>query len=111
MVLYRLADERDRLSSTLMASGLPNGSNHDSILMPPKFPYNQDSVLSTSGDSIISFCSDSKYPSGMQGTQRGLVAYPYDPVLDDLDAPDEEDFLHNPSRKGGQSPPFLGEAS
>jgi hypothetical protein len=107
MVLYRLAA---RPSSNLMASGSPNGSDHDSILVPPKIPYIRESVPSTSGDSIISFRSDSKYPSGMQGTQRGLVAYPYDPVLDELDAPDEEDFLQDPSRKGGQSLPFLGGA-
>jgi hypothetical protein len=66
MVLYHLAD---RPSSNVMASGLPNGSDHDSILMPPKFPYIRESVPSTSGNSIISFRSDSKYPSGMQGTQ------------------------------------------
>lgn len=98
MVLYRLADERDRPTSNLVTT---NGSDHDSLLVPPKFPSNRESVLSTSGDSIFSFHSDSKYPSGMPGTQRGLVAYPYDPVLDELDAPDEEDFLHDPTSKGG----------
>lgn len=101
MVLYRLADDRDRPSSTLIASNSPNGSDHDSLLVPPKFPSNRDSVLSTSGDSIVSFSSDSKYPSGIPGSQRGLVAYAYDPSQDEMDAPDDEDFLHDPSRKGG----------
>jgi hypothetical protein len=66
MVLYRLADEREGPASNFMSLGSPNGSDHDSIFVPLKFPYNRESVLSTSGDSIFFFYSDSEYPSGMQ---------------------------------------------
>ncbi|KAJ6538483.1 beta-glucan synthesis-associated [Mycena vulgaris] len=44
---------------------------------------------------------DSKYPSGLP-TTRGMVPYAYDPALDELDPPDEEDFLHDPEYKGGK---------
>jgi hypothetical protein len=81
MVLYRLATDE-------------NG-----VLIPPKF--NRNSVISTSGDSIISMSlnSDSKYPSGVVSHQRGIVPYPYDPA-EDLNEPlDEEDVLHDPTGK------------
>ncbi|KAJ7673564.1 beta-glucan synthesis-associated [Mycena olivaceomarginata] len=45
-----------------------------------------------------SFSTDSKYPSGLP-TMSGMVPYAYDPALDELDPPDEEDFLHDPSAK------------
>ncbi|KAF9443205.1 glycoside hydrolase family 16 protein [Macrolepiota fuliginosa MF-IS2] len=81
MILYRLADDRDR-------------PDRDSLI-PPKFPVSyRDSLISTSGDSV-----DSKYPSGIPGSQRGVIAYPYDPSQDEMDAPDEEDVLHDPSEK------------
>jgi hypothetical protein len=55
--------------------------------------------------SVVSFNSASKYPSGFESgfafppKERGLVAYAYDPSLDELilAAPDDEDFLHDPS--------------
>ena len=81
MVLYRLA------------------SDENGVLIPPKF--NRDSVISSSGDSIVSMSlnSDSKYPSGVASHQRGIVPYAYDPA-EDLNEPlDEEDLLHDPSNK------------
>ncbi|KAJ7087387.1 beta-glucan synthesis-associated [Mycena crocata] len=87
MVLYRLADEPDRTSG---------------VLSPPRtLGANQrESVASFA--SAASLPSDSKYPSGFPST-RGLVPYAYDPALDELDPPDEEDFLHDPTynTKGG----------
>lgn len=65
MILYRRADLSDGLA-------------------PPPFP-NRDSVLSTSGDSFFSLSADSKYPAGQSTTERGLVAYAFDPFLDDPD--------------------------
>ncbi|KAI0071689.1 beta-glucan synthesis-associated [Panus rudis PR-1116 ss-1] len=77
MVLYRLADGPDEL-------------------LPPKLNQNRDSVASSSGDSIFSLSSDSKYPSGVIPTQRGFVPYAYDPELDQKDEPDDDDILHRP---------------
>lgn len=79
MVLYRLANEDEH-----------------GALLPPRMP-NRDSVASSSGDSIFSLSSDSKYPSGVTYGQRGLVPYAYDPAVDDKEPPDEEDMLHDPS--------------
>ncbi|KAJ7498598.1 beta-glucan synthesis-associated [Mycena latifolia] len=85
MVLYRLASEPEN-----------NG-----VLSPPR------TIGSGNRESVASFASasslpgDSKYPSGLP-TTRGLVPYAYDPALDELDPPDEEDFLHDPSYKGGK---------
>ncbi|KAI0674191.1 beta-glucan synthesis-associated [Trametes maxima] len=80
MILYRLATEDDKSEN----------------LAPPKALQNRDSVVSSSGDSVFSISSDSKYPSGMVTAQRGLVPYAYDPEID-KDAPDDDDdFLHTP---------------
>jgi hypothetical protein len=80
MVLYRLA----------------TGDEHGVLLAPPNrlSHHNRDSIVSSSGDSIVSLSSDSKYPSGFQ--QRGLIPYAYDPALDEKEAPDEVDLLHDP---------------
>jgi hypothetical protein len=81
MVLYRLA------------------SDETGVLVPPKF--NRDSIVSSSGDSIVSLSlnSDSKYPSRLLGHARGIVPYAYDPA-EDLNEPiDEEDLLHDPGSK------------
>ncbi|KAJ6539690.1 beta-glucan synthesis-associated protein-domain-containing protein [Mycena capillaripes] len=72
MVLYRLADEPDR--------------------------GNRGSVASIASAASTP-AGDSKYPSGLPST-RGLVPYAYDPALDEMDPPDEEDFLHDPAYKG-----------
>ncbi|KAI8986834.1 beta-glucan synthesis-associated [Trametes punicea] len=79
MVLYRLAAE-----------------DNNEHLAPPKAFHNRDSVLSSSGDSIFSLSSDSKYPSGTVTGLRGFVPYAYDPEVD-KDAPDDDDdILHTP---------------
>lgn len=78
MVLYRLASD-------------------DDPLLPPKVLHNRDSVASSSGDSIFSLSSDSKYPSGVvAGPQRGFVPYAYDPDLDMKEGADDDDYLHKP---------------
>ncbi|KAK7691618.1 hypothetical protein QCA50_005017 [Cerrena zonata] len=78
MVLYRLAGE-------------------DDALLPPKPLHNRDSVASSSGDSIFSLSSDSKYPSGVVTGQRGFIPYAYDPDLDMKEgADDDDDYLHRP---------------
>ncbi|KAK1217612.1 hypothetical protein PQX77_019733 [Marasmius sp. AFHP31] len=67
MILYHLANTDD--------GPLPS---------PPCIHAKRDSVASESGDSIVSLSADSKYPSGSLGaSERGLVAYAYDPELDD----------------------------
>ncbi|KAL0958713.1 hypothetical protein HGRIS_014043 [Hohenbuehelia grisea] len=81
MILYRLVDPLD-----------------DSPLTPPSYPgMNRASIIST--DSALSLSSDSKYPSGMMTpTERGVVAYSYDPEADD-DDDDSPDALHDPKLK------------
>ncbi|KAH6901573.1 beta-glucan synthesis-associated protein-domain-containing protein [Coprinopsis sp. MPI-PUGE-AT-0042] len=85
MILYRLA-------------GDPATVRDSTFLQPPKLGAGvRDSYASSSGDSIRSF-TDSKYPSGIP-TQRGLIPYEYDPAVDELGPPDEEDLLHDPDAK------------
>ncbi|CAL1711204.1 unnamed protein product [Somion occarium] len=79
MVLYRLA-----------------GDTPDDPLLPPKITHQRDSVASSSGDSIFSLSSDSKYPSGVVQGQRGFIPYAYDPDLDMKEGPDDDDYLHRP---------------
>ncbi|GJE91332.1 glycoside hydrolase family 16 protein [Phanerochaete sordida] len=77
MVLYRLAD------------------GHGDLLAPPTVLQNRDSVASSSGDSMFSLSSDSKYPSGT--TRMGFVPYAYDPDMDMKEESDEVDLLHQES--------------
>lgn len=46
----------------------------------------------------MSLSSDSKYPVGL-ASEHGLVAYAYDPSLDEREPLDEEDKLHDPESK------------
>ncbi|KAF8148045.1 hypothetical protein B0H34DRAFT_273077 [Crassisporium funariophilum] len=86
MILYRRAD----------GAAQPNEEG----LLPPSFSHlNRNSVYSTSGDSIVSLGSDSKYPAGTIGSERGLIAYAYDPLMDELEPVTEEDNLHDPDEK------------
>ncbi|KAI0090615.1 beta-glucan synthesis-associated [Irpex rosettiformis] len=80
MVLYRLAGDYD-----------------NDYLLPPKALLQRDSVVSSSGDSIFSLSSDSKYPSGAMRPRSGFVPYAYDPDLDSKDEVDDDD----PAEKGG----------
>ena len=84
MVLYRLADD----PATQRAS-----------LLPPKFSSRCNSMVSSSGDSVLSFQSDSKHPSKISTIKR-LVPYAYDPALDEMEPQDAEDYLHDPKSKG-----------
>jgi hypothetical protein len=55
----------------------------DNVLFPPSLTGSaRDSVISTSGDSYVSLSSNSKSPSGLVATERGLIAYAYDPSAD-----------------------------
>ena len=82
MILYRLAD-----------------APHE-VLPPPTFPrVKRVSVTSTTGESLLSLSSDSRYPGGLLSAERGLVAYAYDPTPDEQDMVDEEDVLHDPKGK------------
>lgn len=84
----------------------------DETLLPPKPPMHRNSMTSISGDSFVSISSDSKYPAGMMTPERGLVAYAYDPSMDEREPLDEEDALHNPDEKlvklSGRSMSFRG---
>ncbi len=81
MILYRLIGVDD----------------HGVLLPPPSLsPVQRDSFLSSSGESIWSLSSDSKYPSGPPTMRNGLVPYVYDPSVDEQAATDEEDLLHLP---------------
>ncbi|KAF8875159.1 beta-glucan synthesis-associated protein-domain-containing protein [Infundibulicybe gibba] len=97
MILYRMADIQD-----------------DGMLVPPTLPHaNRNSIASTSADSYVSLSSDSKYPSGMMSTtERGIVAYAYDPAVDELEPMNDEDVLHDPKEKivrvGGCQMPVRG---
>ncbi|KAJ7094453.1 beta-glucan synthesis-associated [Mycena belliarum] len=82
MVLYRIA-EPDRSSTALTPPATLGRDNRGSVA----------SFMSSS-----SMAPESKYPSGIPSV-RGLVPYAYDPALDDVEPPDEEDFLHDPSYK------------
>jgi hypothetical protein len=82
MILYRLASEEGELPT------------------PPTLPinrHNRDSIMSSSGDSIVSLSSDSKYPQGYNPQRGGLVPYAYDPEIDEKEPPDEVDMLHEPN--------------
>ncbi|KAJ3552544.1 hypothetical protein NM688_g4097 [Phlebia brevispora] len=77
MVLYRLAVD------------------DDDLLLPPKTLQPRDSVASSSGDSIFSLSSDSKYPSGMAAARSGFVPYAYDPDLDTKEDGDDDDSFNS----------------
>ena len=66
-------------------------------------------MLSISGDSIVSLSSDSKYPTTTIASDRGLIAYAYDPSLDELCSatPADDDYLHSPDGKHPQLPRLL----
>jgi hypothetical protein len=93
MILYRYAD-----------------LTNDDVLQPPTPSHlHRDSILSISGDSIVSLSSDSKYPTTTIASDRGLIAYAFDPSLDDLGSatPAEDDYLHGPDEKYPQQPGFF----
>jgi hypothetical protein len=88
MILYRCAD-----------------LTTEDVLHPPTPSHlHRDSVLSVSGDSIVSLSSDSKYPTATIASDRGLIAYAYDPSLDELGSatPADDDYLHGPDEKHPQ---------
>ncbi|KAK2459278.1 hypothetical protein APHAL10511_008699 [Amanita phalloides] len=74
MILYRLADDP--------TAALPP---------PTKLGSVRTSLISTSGDSY----TDSKYPS-LHRASHALIPYEYDPSVDQMEPPDDEDLLHDP---------------
>ncbi|OCH84874.1 beta-glucan synthesis-associated [Obba rivulosa] len=102
----RIASEE---SQALAAQGSTRGSmllyrlamdDNPDPLAPPRPLNNRDSVASSSGDSVFSLSSDSKYPSGVVPLQRGFVPYVYDPDLDTKEGPEEDDHLYLPELPG-----------
>lgn len=87
MVLYRLISD-----------------DQSDFLLPPKV-LQRDSVASSSGDSIFSLSSDSKYPSGLTGARSGFIPYAYDPDTDMKDEGEEDDALHR-NGPGDDGPGF-----
>ncbi|KAH9919444.1 beta-glucan synthesis-associated [Epithele typhae] len=86
MVLYRLASD----------------DTGTEALLPPKTPlYNRDSVVSSSGDSVFSLSSDSRFPTGPPA-QRGFVPYAYDPDMEKDVPDDDDDDLHKPEYGRGK---------
>jgi len=55
-------------------------------------------MSSTSGDSTVSLSSDSKYPLPSSASERGFIAYSFDPEEEEDDSigDDEIDWLHDP---------------
>jgi len=91
MILYRLAAVDDQ-----------------GVLLPPPnslSPDQRDSFISTSGESIWSLSSDSKYPSAPVTMRGGLVPYVYDPSLEDQEK-DDDDTLHDMESIDKPSPFF-----
>ncbi|KAF9262632.1 hypothetical protein L218DRAFT_395233 [Marasmius fiardii PR-910] len=59
-------------------------SSDGSLPSPPRIHSKRESINSLFEDTIVSVSYDSKYPSGSLGaSERGLIAYAYDPALDD----------------------------
>jgi hypothetical protein len=69
-----------------------NGTDHGSLLVLPKYPDTRESLIFTSGDSIL---------HDVPATRRSLVAYPYDLTQDKLDTSDTQDFLRYPGKNCG----------
>lgn len=56
------------------------------------------SLCSASGESIFTIFSDSKYPLSFQ-TERGLVAYAYNPEVHEKFLFDDEDMMYDPTQQ------------
>jgi hypothetical protein len=105
MILYHLASDDSKEKEPT-----PSLATHEShlLLPPPKFGgnNNRDSIVSSSGSSFMSFDADAKYAlshcDSAFPAPRGLVAYAYDPALDELGPMDEGD-IHDPSAKVKQT--------
>lgn len=93
MILYRLASDEESALGAGAGLGVAGAE-----LQPPRLSMlNRNSVVSTSGDSIWSLSSDSKYPNATLGgtttvRSRGLIPYAYDP-LDTKEVADEDGEL------------------
>lgn len=112
--INRIASEESRALAAHQSSNRSRGSMilyrctefaTEDVLQPPTPSHlHRNSVLSISGDSIVSLSSDSKYPTRTIASDRGLIAYAYDPSLDELGSatPTEDDYLHGPDEKHPQ---------
>ncbi len=82
MILYRLADVTQPMTT---------------IVAPFRMSHaHRESFASSSGDSVISLSPDSKYPI-FSATERGMVAYSFDPLVDDMT--DDEDDMFGEDKK------------
>lgn len=105
MILYRVADPTTISSVNGTDTPLSHyslrhlvASEDASSPLPLPESNNRVSIYSTSGDSIVSLNSDSKYPN-IESQRSALIAYVYDPDADDDsldDENDEVDWLHDP---------------
>jgi Beta-glucan synthesis-associated protein SKN1/KRE6/Sbg1 len=112
--INRIASEESRAlashqSSTRGSMILYHITTSDALQPPVPSHLHRNSVLSISGDSIVSLSSDSKYPARTIGSERGLIAYAYDPSLDELGSasPAEDDYLHDPDEKSPRKSQLL----
>ncbi|KAF8649109.1 hypothetical protein AX16_006007 [Volvariella volvacea WC 439] len=101
MILYHISIPTSR--NSVAAGGATAGTT--ALAPPPRLSkIARDSVMSSSGESIAASFqdADSKYPLGLGlHTQRGVVVpYEYDPAMDEMEPPDEEDFMHDPKYGG-----------
>jgi hypothetical protein len=80
------------MQSAIVHSNSLNGFDHGSLLVLLKFPETRESLIFTSGDSIL---------HDVPATRCSLVAYPYDPTQDKRDTPDTHDFLRYPGNDSG----------
>ena len=100
MILYRVADPFATFANPAKdGTSTPGAASEDGLLPPPNFSHrHRDSVYSTSGDSIVSLSSDSKYPLPASASQGSpFIAYAFDPQADDDSIDDDEiDWLHDP---------------
>ncbi|KXN82023.1 hypothetical protein AN958_03296 [Leucoagaricus sp. SymC.cos] len=88
MILYRCADSSS------------SSSPSSEVLVPPQPSHlHRSSMYSSSGDSMVTISGDSKYPVASLYSERGLIAYAYDPDLDEKGPPDEEDMMHDPTQR------------
>ncbi|KAL1744327.1 hypothetical protein HDZ31DRAFT_38997 [Schizophyllum fasciatum] len=87
MILYHLPSTDDAMAASLRVPPSPARTPSPRCGTP-------SSAVSLSGESMLSYSSDSKYPS-TTGEARGLIPYAYDPSTDDDPADPADALLHD----------------